>query len=171
METTLVRKREGESTGKVAGNLRLERRQDGRLWLVRPDGRATLVRVNRCFPWSHPGQYLSLLDGDDEEVGMVRDPAELNAESRRALEDELVEAGFVFEITGVAGIVEEVEIRAWTVTTRQGQRSFQTRLDDWPRELPGGGLLIRDVAGDLYRLEDPNSLDKKSRELLWAFVD
>jgi hypothetical protein len=37
--------------------------------------------------------------------------------------------------------------------------------------LPKGGLLIRDVAGDLYRLPDPKTLDRKSRELLWAFVD
>jgi len=67
--------------------------------------------------------------------------------------------------------VEEVEIRQWTVETVHGTRSFQTHLDDWPRVLPGGGLLIRDVAGDLYRLPDPYELDRKSRELLWAFVD
>ena len=33
-------------------------------------------------------------------------------------------------------------------------RTFQTRLDHWPCELPGGGLLIRDVAGDLYYIAD-----------------
>ena len=37
--------------------------------------------------------------------------------------------------------------------------------------LPGGGLLIRDVGGDLYRLADPKGMDRASRELLWAFVD
>jgi hypothetical protein len=37
--------------------------------------------------------------------------------------------------------------------------------------VPGGGLLIRDVAGDLYHVPDPSDLDRKSRELLWAFVD
>ena len=165
-----TRERENEPTHEAV-ELRLERRADGRLWLVRPDGRATPVRVNRSFPWSHPSLYLSLLNEDDEEVGMVKDPAELDAGSRGALEEALVEAGFVFEITGVAKIDEEVEIRSWSVTTRQGSRSFQTRLDDWPRELPGGGLLIRDVAGDLYRLGEVATLDKKSRDLLWAFVD
>jgi hypothetical protein len=58
------------------------------------------------------------------------------------------------------------------VETRQGPRSFQTHLDDWPRTLlTHGGILIRDVAGDLYRLAAPQLMDKKSRELLWAFVD
>jgi Domain of unknown function (DUF1854) len=71
----------------------------------------------------------------------------------------------------VLEVEEEVEIRHWRVETRQGFRTFQTRLDDWPRALPGGGFLIRDVAGDLYHLAAPKAMDQRSRELLWAFVD
>ena len=74
-------------------------------------------------------------------------------------------------MTRVLEIEEEVEIRRWQVETAQGPRRFVTRLDDWPRALPGGGLLIRDVAGDLYHLADPARMDQESRELLWAFVD
>jgi hypothetical protein len=77
----------------------------------------------------------------------------------------------VFEVTRVVDIDEEIEIRNWLVETRQGSRRFQTHLDDWPRELPGGGMLVRDVAGDLYHLVNPKGMDKGSRELLWAFVD
>ena len=51
------------------------------------------------------------------------------------------------------------------------ERTFQTKLDDWPRELPGGGLLIGDVAGDLYQIANRDDLDEKSRKLLWAFAD
>jgi hypothetical protein len=129
------------------------------------------VRLRQCFPWSEPGLHLSLRDDEDREVAIVDDPAELEPESRQALEQALAEAGFVLEVTRVLDIDEEVEIRQWTVETRQGRRSFQTHLDDWPRALPNGGILIRDVAGDLYRLAAPSRMDKKSRELLWAFVD
>jgi hypothetical protein len=104
-------------------------------------------------------------------MAFVADPSTLDGASREALEGALCEAGFVFEVTRVLEIEEEVEIRNWRVETRQGERRFQTRLDDWPLELPGGGLLIRDVAGDLYRLADAGSLDRESRALLWAFVD
>ena len=95
----------------------------------------------------------------------------LAPESRHALERTLAEAGFVLEVARVVSIDEEVEIRQWTVDTAHGRRSFQTHLDDWPRALPLGGLLIRDVPGDLYRLAAPAQMDKRSRELLWAFVD
>lgn len=167
MTTSVLLKRETE---RPSDALRLERRADGRLWAAR-GGESRAVWVQRCFPWSEPGRYVSLRDDDENEVALVPDPAELDRESRAALESALLNAGFVFEVTGVLEIEEEVEIRHWRVVTSQGERSFQTRLDDWPLELPGGGLLIRDVAGDLYNLADPGALERKSRELLWAFVD
>jgi len=143
---------------------------DGRL-VVMVDGSPVPVRLRQCFPWSEPGLHLSLRDDAEREVAIVDDPAELDTESRVALEQALAEAGFVLEVTRVLDIDEEVEIRQWTVEARQGQRTFQTHLDDWPRAVPNGGILIRDVAGDLYRLAAPAQMDRKSRELLWAFVD
>jgi hypothetical protein len=143
---------------------------DGRL-VARIAGKWAAVRLRQCFPWSEPGRHVSLRDDGDEEVALVEDPAALPPESRRALERALAEAGFVLEVTQVLAIEEEVEIRQWTVETKHGKRSFQTHLDDWPRALPMGGLLIRDVAGDLYCLPAPATLDARSRELLWAFVD
>ena len=168
MDATLVGRRPLEQQRR--DTLTLEWRADGSLWALR----GTLERavsVRRCFPWSEPTRHLSLRDSDEEEFALVKDPAELDPRSRAALETALAVAGFVFEVTHVLEIEEEVEIRHWRVETRQGPRTFQTRLDDWPRTLPHGGLLIRDLAGDLYHLGRPDALDRKSRELLWAFVD
>jgi hypothetical protein len=154
----------------AGAGLTLERRPDGRL-MATVFGSAHAVQVHRCFPWTEPARFVSLRNADGEEVVFVEDPAGLDEESRSALEDALADAGFIFDVTGVAEIEEEVELRRWVVRTAQGTRTFETRLDDWPRELPGGGLLIRDISGDLYRLEDAESLDRESRALLWAFVD
>lgn len=154
----------------TALTLTLECRADGRLWASRGEV-ARPVWVRRCFPWTAPGRLVSVRDDDDQEFALVHDPAALDPASRRALEEALVAAGFVFAITRLVAIEEEVEVRHWRVETRQGSRTFQTRLDAWPRVLPHGGLLIRDVAGDLYHIDDPASLDAHSRELLWAFVD
>jgi hypothetical protein len=149
--------------------IRLRSAPDGRL-IAHTERGLISVRVRQCFPWSEPHRHLSLRDSEDKEIALVDDPASLGAASRQALERALAEAGFVLEVTRVVSIEEEVEIRQWEVETRHGPRSFQTHFDDWPRSLPDNGLLIRDVAGDLYRLA-VNELDKKSRELLWAFVD
>ncbi|MFQ5699232.1 MAG: DUF1854 domain-containing protein [Myxococcota bacterium] len=95
----------------------------------------------------------------------------LSPPSRKLLCEELVRVGFVLVVTGVEAIDEEIEIRTWRVCTAQGPRLFQTPRDEWPREVPGGGLLVSDVAGDLYHIPDPDKLDARSQKLLWAFVD
>ena len=150
--------------------LSLQQRVDGQLWAVQGDS-ARAVSVRRCFPWSEPSRFVSLGDRDDKEVALIREPTNLDEASREALEQALVEAGFLLQIVKIKDVDEEVEIRTWTVETAQGLRTFQTKLDDWPRELPGGGLLIRDVAGDLYHIANRDDLDERSKSLLWAFAD
>jgi hypothetical protein len=150
--------------------LRLERRGDGQLWAVLGP-RVTPVKVRRCFPWTAPARFVSLRDAEEEEVALVRDLDELEADSRRALEVSLAEAGFLLEIVGVDRVEDEIEIRTFHVRTRQGPRRFQTLRDEWPRPLPGGGILLRDVAGDLYRVGDPAQLDPPSRARLWPLLD
>jgi uncharacterized protein DUF1854 len=166
MQATVVM----EPVTEAEAQLRLAHRADGQLWATRGQEEC-VVRVRRAFPWSEPARFISLRDALDREFALVPDPGALDPISRRALEAALAAAGFVFTVTAVREIEEEVEIRTWRVVTRQGARTFQTRLDDWPRPLPGGGLLIRDVAGDLYRIDDLAALDGPSRELLWAYVD
>lgn len=150
--------------------LRLWRGGDGRLFASRGNGEVP-VRVARCFPWSEPTSFVSLRDADDEEVALVRCLDELAEPSRKVLAEALLEAGFVFEVTELLEVEEEIEIRTFRVRTRQGERRFQTHRDEWPRDTPGGGLLIRDVVGDLYWVREPAELDKKSARLLWPFVD
>ena len=151
-------------------DLRLEWRRDGQLWAVR-NGEEKPVQVRRLFPWSVAARHVSLRDVHDHEFALVGPREMLDEASARALDEAMVAAGFVLEVTAVLDIDDEIEVRVWKVETRQGSRTFQTHLDDWPRETPGGGLLIRDVAGDLYHVPDPAALDAASREHLWAFVD
>ena len=113
---------------RMAQSLELERgselrlsRSSGRLIAI-VEGRAVLVRLRQCFPWSDPNRHLSLRDEDDEEIALVEDPASLEPESRRALEEAVAEAGFVLEVVRVLSIEEEVEIRQWKVETKHGPR-------------------------------------------------
>ena len=150
--------------------LRLARQPDGRLAALTGEV-ATPVRPVRCFPWSGPTSFVSLRDDQDREVALVSDPASLDPASRAVLEDALAHAGFVLEVTRIVSIVDELEISVWRVHTLAGPRLLQTARDEWPRLLPSGSLLLRDVAGDLYLLPSPSSLDAASRRLLWPFTD
>jgi hypothetical protein len=146
---------------------------NGRLLLSR-DGGTIPVTVRPCFPWSSPREFISLRSGgekEDTEIALIEHLDHLDADSRQALEATLGEAGFMLEVTAIESIERDFELRTWRVETAQGERRFQTRLEDWPIRLPGSGVVLRDLSGDLYHIPDPAKLDKKSYQRLWAFLD
>jgi hypothetical protein len=158
------------SAVKVIPLARLEQRVDGKLWLVGEDKQVS-VHLVRCFPWTEPARYLSLRDEEGEEQAFVTDPSELDRISRDALQAALARSSFVLEVVEILEIDEDFELRTWRVQTAQGPRGFQTPLDSWPLALRGGGLVISDLHGDLYRISNPNRLNAESKRLLWAFMD
>lgn len=147
--------------------LRLDAAQ--RLWLER-GGSSVRVRPVRCFPWSSPFELVSLRDEQDREHHLVKHLQELDPGSARALEVAMLGAGFVLEVKSVESIEEDYEVRVWHTHTQHGKRTFQTKLDEWPWASPGGGHLVRDLAGDLFRLPPIETLDEKTRGWLWAYV-
>jgi hypothetical protein len=145
--------------------------KDNNLYLHGADGSLVMVQARPCFPWSEPNKYITLRDFENRELQLVEDPATLDADSRDALQSGLAASGFVFRLQQIASIEVEFEIRNWTVTTEQGERVFQTQLDEWPRSVPGGGFLLRDVAGDLFHIPPLKDLDARSCDWLSGYVD
>ena len=150
--------------------IQLRQRQDGALELVH-EGEARQVHVHRCFPWRGADRFISLCDGDGVELALIRELAMLDPESRALLDEALRVAGFTLEVQRIHNVVKEIEIRNWTVEVGGEVRTFQTELDEWPRTLEDGRVLISDVAGDLYSIPDLQGLDDKSQRLLWALTD
>src|SRR5262245_11454848 len=95
---------------KAPAGLKVERAVDGGLTAIK-DGAATAVRVCRCFPWSSPQAHISLRDDKDNEIAFLKSPAELDEDSRCAVELAMAEAGFVFEIESIETAEEIFEIR------------------------------------------------------------
>lgn len=150
--------------------IRLEQRSDGQLWLIKGE-KTVAVTVKPCFPWTQPGKYISLRDHEDKEIVLINDASVLDSKSQEALELALFDVGFVLEIEHVDKIEEDFELVNWIVRTRQGKCKFQTKRDDWPRTIPGGGLLIKDVGSNLFYIDSLRDLDKKSRRVLRSFAD
>lgn len=151
-------------------DIRIRRAPDGQLLLHRDD--ATIpVRVRRCFPWTHPRGWISLCDTEGAEALLLPDLSVLSPDSAAALSDELNLIDRTFVITRIHACTKEIELRCWEVDTEQGPRMFQTELDEWPRCFGHGGVLIRDLHGDLYTVPDPEALDPDSKKRLWMLLD
>lgn len=149
--------------------LDLKRQKNGIL-VLKYGERLVEVFLKQCFPWTYPGEYLSLRDKDDNEVCLIEKLEDINEEARALIEEEIRFSQFVLNITSIEKIEEDVELRRYLVHTEQGIRVFQTKLGDWPEVKMDGVILIEDLAGDLFKINDWRKLDSKSQKELSPYV-
>lgn len=116
------------------------------------NGRRLPVKVVRLFPWTHPQGYFSLRTQAGREIALLESLANLDEKSAEALQREINESGFFFEVIEILEQREEFELLYWRVLTKQGERIFQTRLEDFPREIAPGRSLVQDLCGDWYQI-------------------
>jgi hypothetical protein len=125
------------------------------------------VCLTRCFPISAGERFIALRTHRGEELGIVRDVTELDAQSQQALRAELERSYFRPQITRVHAITERFHVPRWEVETDRGPRVFEirsTRRD--LRVLGGGRVLIRDADGNLYEIPDHRRLDPQSHAIV-----
>jgi hypothetical protein len=150
----------------------LARRADGRLTVKKPGESAeTAVVIVRCFPWTRATEFISIRDDKGKEVVLIEALESLEPAQRQLVEAELAQRDFLSDITRIDSVSDEMELFHWKVMTTSGERTFLTNRHDYPRNLPGGMVLIKDVCGDQYLIKDPAKLDVKSRKLLWVYLD
>ncbi|WFB37096.1 DUF1854 domain-containing protein [Kiritimatiellota bacterium B12222] len=142
---------------------------DGRLAMQSPDG-PQAIQIAPCFPWKDPLHYLSFRNDKNEELYFLKSLEELSPESQKILQAEMTQHTGIFVIESIQILRKEIELRCWEVTTTQGKRSFQTELDEWPRQLPDGSFLIEDLFGDLYAVNSLKNLDPTSQRLFWPLI-
>ena len=146
--------------------LRLFKDEKGAVGLDYRGDRRTAHRVVRNFPNSNPDRFISLLDKEGQEIGMVENPDELDPASREVLDAVLAEAYFVPTILEIRSIQADGEASSWDVRTEDGPRSFRvkSREDVSAREIPI--IYVTDVNNRKYRIEDYDDLDPEGKAML-----
>ena len=151
-------------------NERIFEKRSGQLVFANGKGEVP-VRAKALFPWGNPYQFISLRNDKDEEVFLIDDVANLVASVRERIVKHVRDNIFIFEIKKIEAINEGIEFRTFEVEVESGKRTFHTRLDTWPKRMPNGGIVITDVAGDLYRFPKRKDLDKKQIKLLAPIIE
>ena len=156
--------------------LNLYRRNDGRLMtkMTEADGSVEekSVRIVRCFPWTARSHYLSLRDDSGKELYFVENLEVLDDPKVRSLiSEEIEERTYIPHIRKIDAIDREGDLFRWNVQSDAGKRIFYTNRNAIPRELPSGGIIMKDISGDRYLIPDVGSLDYRSRNWLWLYLD
>ena len=125
------------------------------------------ARVRRSFPFSASQQYLSIQDAGGNEIGILRDPAELDKESRQLVEDELDRRYFTPKILGIENLRNDGGMWTFNVRTQRGTSEFYVRnWRDSSHEIAPGRYQIYSVDGQRFEIPDYDALDSKSKSLM-----
>ncbi len=126
----------------------------------------TKVDVIRSFPIKEPVRYISLVDNEGNEIGIVEDVRKLIPQSRDILLEELQKRYFMPKITKINAVDGQFGLTQWDVETTQGHVEFGMRSRYDIVSLESNRVLIKDVDGNRYEIENYNNLDPKSYALL-----
>lgn len=152
----------------ICGDVTFEKKSSVTVDMITSDGNRTEdLEPRRLFPVNRPEEYITLLDVDGKEHGIIRDMSELSEENAEIIRACLSEYYIIPKITEVIEVYEKGSVNRWTVMTDRGQCSFhiKTRYSDI-KPFPDGRVLIRDTNDNRYEIVDVNKLNKHSlREL------
>ena len=121
------------------------------------------VYFHRCFPFESPEEYISVLDKENKEYGMILRLSELNEDAQNIIRGELDRKYLCPEIKKINSLKDKLGYSYWEVETDMGEMSFSTH--DTYRNIArvgNGKIIITDVDGNRYTVTDTAKLDKKS---------
>ncbi len=125
------------------------------------------VEVILLFPLTKRRSYIQFSTQDEDEIGILRNMKRLDEESKAALTAELEKNYFIPSISKIHAIDTKLGADAWHVETKKGDRTFEvTGKRRNIRFYPDGLVVIKDIDGNRYEIQDISALDATSRKIL-----
>lgn len=124
------------------------------------------AQLRRCFPLTMSSEYVSVFDSGGNEVGILRDLAALDEESRRNVETELDALYFTPSIARIKSLKAEASMWKWDVVTQRGDVVFYLRgVRDSVHEVAPNRWQVFSVDGQRYEIRNVDELDQRSQNL------
>ena len=153
-------------------NFKLFYEPDERLRLTVADEKSYItVKPVWASPLSRPDGYLALLDGKNEEIVLLPDPAALPQESQAVVRRELRQRYLTATVTSINHARQEYGATYWDVETDRGPREFVTQsLQENTVWFSDNHLLLIDVDGNRFEIPDVEALDARSLAIAQAIL-
>jgi hypothetical protein len=152
-------------------NFQLARNSFGRLVFTDAGGKVEEgVLPVRAFPLAAPDEGIALVGVDGHEVAWIDRLADLPADSRVLIDEELASREFMPEIRRIADVSSFATPSTWRVTTDRGDTALVLKGEEDIRRLGGSALVIADSNGIHFLIRDVQALDRTSRRILDRFL-
>ncbi|MDL2355996.1 MAG: DUF1854 domain-containing protein [Pseudomonadota bacterium] len=152
-------------------SFQLRRDSFGALHLTTDDGVLHQgVAPVRAFPIQSPDQGISLVLHDGREVAWIDDIADLPADVRALLQEELDGREFMPEISHIVDVSSYATPCTWLVRTDRGDTEFVLKDEGDIRRIGEASLLVADNHGIHFLVRNMFTIDKHSRRILDRFL-
>ncbi|RJG11536.1 cyanophycin metabolism-associated DUF1854 family protein [Massilia cavernae] len=149
----------------------LTRDSFGKLVLTTEEGEVHVgVSPVRAFPIQAPSDGISVVLSDGKEVAWIDALADMPADIRALVTDELEGREFMPEILRVNSVTSFATPCTWQVSTDRGETEFVLKGEEDIRRIGATSLLIADNHGIHFLIRDMFTIDKHTRKILDRFL-
>lgn len=146
--------------------------------LTLPDEEGNLIEkkydrifLHRAFPFDLPYSYISVLDIESSEIGLIYDIDEMGENNAKLLRAELDRKYYSPVINQILSVKQKFGYSYWKVLTDEGEMDITLR-DAFQSLLKVGGtrVFVNDIDGNRYEIPDIEKLDRKSYHRIELFL-
>lgn len=135
------------------------------------NGKEQRAFLCRQFPFERLWEFISVLDGEQCEIGIIRNIAQFEGEANRLLTEELERRYYSPVIKSIKSAKERYGFSYWKVETDEGELGFT--LHDTYRSIIRAGekrIIFMDVDGNRFEIPDVEQLDRKSYKKIELYL-
>ena len=122
------------------------------------------VFLHRAFPYELPEQYVSVLEEESSEVGIIYDIADFDEPTAALLRRELERKYYSVVISEIKSVKERYGFSYWKVKDKDGKDQSFTMKDTFKniKHIGKDCIVLVDVDGNRFTVEDVRALSAKS---------
>lgn len=138
---------------------------------IKQEEKEERVFLYRQFPFEIQWEFISVMDSDKQEIGILRSIEQFDQETKALLVKELVRRYYTPVIERIFSVKERYGFSYWKVKTPDGEMNFT--LQDTFRSMIRAGenrLLLLDVNGNRFEIPDVTALDRKSYKKIELYL-
>ena len=129
------------------------------------------LEPRRLFPTTGLDKYITLLDQEGIEQGIIRDLNTLPPEERETIESCLKEYYLIPKVESITRCTEKFGLITFYVETDRGSATVEIRnMLHGIKLLHGTRVLLRDSNDNRYEIPDIRKLDRHSRQLIDQYL-
>ena len=129
------------------------------------------IFLHRAFPFDFPYSYISVLDIESVEIGLIADIDAMGENNAKLLRAELDRKYYSPVIKQIISTKDKFGYSYWKILTDEGEQEITLRdVFQSLHKVNGTRIFVNDIDGNRYEIPDIEKLDRKSYRRIELFL-